>query len=1247
MTKQKQSAALPRGSVVELRPSAKVVSIDGAEIPQHDASAPDDFHSESFYLQFFYRYVEFFYRQIFVVRDFVLEFLHHHYLLRRVGIGLGALAVIIILGCFGLWWRLASGPIQLDVVTPWLAAAIEENFGSHHHVTVGGTQIEHTESGGTAVRVRDIVVRDADGAVVASAPKAEVHVSGLGLLSGHLRAESLNLVGAEMALRIEQDGGVTIFAGADKHPIAKASMPSSAAAALLRSAQEKREQAVQATPGSASRRATTPAPIPSADRQGAEPGRARDVFAALLSWIDGIGETGLDGHDLRELGLKDGNLTVNDERTGKHWTFKGITLTLERPHGGGVIVTVGSENQQRPWGLTAAVRPTGNGSRSIELEGRHVDASGVLLASRLGDGNVATDLPLSASLRGEIGPDGLPQSLSGRIVADAGFISGAHGEDGRLDIDRAEVQFNWDAANRILSMPLQILSGGNRITLIGRVDAPSEAGGNWQFRIGGGTVVLTAPGTSGDPLVLNRIAVSGRYDATKRRLVVDEGDFGNTDVGVALSGNVDFSGEPRLAVGIAGTRMPVDSLKRIWPFFVSPKVRDWFSGHLVSGTLERIVIAVNAPLESLKSSGTPVPDDGLSLDALATNCVIRPLDGLPALRDADLNVHIVGRDAVVSLGKAAADLPSGRKLTMSAGSFEVPDTASAAPAARVRFKLDGPVPAAAELLRMDRLRDVSDLPFDPATMRGTMSASVALGIPIRSDPPPGSTTYSVTVDATNFSADRMIMGQKVEAALIRASATPQGFQLKGDVKVGEAPVNLEYRKNRGDAEADIRLQGMLDEAARKSLGLDPGGAISGAIPVRLNGRVTTGSDREGRFGIEADLTPAQIDGLLPGWTKSAGKPARATFTLLSKPQSTRIEDLLIEGAGGGVKGTVEFDGAGELVSANFPAYGFSDGDRTSLKVERASDGALRVTMRGDVYDGRGFVKAAAGGGGSAAQHSSRQAADVDIDMKLGAVVGFNGEALRGLSLHMSRRAGEVRSFGLNAKIGRDSTLTGDLRGGAGGRQVIHLESGDAGAFFRFTDVYARMTGGQVSVVMDPPSAANPVQQGVLNAHNFAVHDEAQLEQAVAGRPQNRRSAIEFSGMRVEFTRVPGSVALREGVVRGPLLGGTIDGLIDYAGDEVHLRGTLVPLYGPNNLLGQLPLVGLFLGGEKEGLVGITYEVVGRPGNPVLHINPISALAPGLLRKVFEFPAGNGSDDSVPDTGSVRSPASSPSPYGSR
>src|SRR3984885_3482821 len=554
----------------------------------------------------------------------------HAALFRRTAIGLGAFATVIIFGCLALWWRLTTGPIQLDVVTPWLASAIEENFGNGHHVEVGGTQIERTENGGTAVRIRDIVVRDADGTVVASAPKAEVHVSGLSLLRGRMRAESLNLVGAELAVRIEQDGGVTIFAGADKHPIATAAVPATAAAALLRSAQQKQDAAVQGLSSTGSQVALPPGASP--DVRSASPHRARDVFAAFLSWIDGIGETGLDGHDLKELGLKNGNLTVDDARTGKHWTFRDISLSAERIHGGGVEVTVGSANPARPWALTAAVTPTRQGYRRIQLEARRVSVSDLLLASRLDNTDLRIDLPLSASMSGEIGPDGLPQNFTGRIVAEAGSIADANSDEGRIPIERAEFKLNWDAENRILSVPFQILSGGNRITLLGQIEVPQEASGTWLFKIGGGTVVLNPVGGSSEPLVLNRIAVSGRYDGTKQRFAIEEGDIGNTSVGVAMSGNVDFSGgNVRVAAGLAGTRMPVDALKRLWPVFVTPKVRDWFNEHLVSGTLERIVIAVNAPFETLKDTGPPVPDDGLSIDALATGCVLRPVDGLPAL----------------------------------------------------------------------------------------------------------------------------------------------------------------------------------------------------------------------------------------------------------------------------------------------------------------------------------------------------------------------------------------------------------------------------------------------------------------------------------------------------------------------------------------------------------------------------------------------------------------------------------------
>src|SRR5580658_2535671 len=416
-------------------------------------------------------------------------------LIRLTAIVSGSVAGVLILGCLGLWWRLDNGPIQLDAITPWLVAAIEENFGSREHVEVGGTQIERTATG-AAVRVRDIVVRDPDGTVVASAPKAEIHVSGMSLFSGHMRAESLSLVGAEMALRIEPNGSVTVFAsGADKHPIA--TLPA-AAAALVDS------QTAAVKPEKGSRAA--PSPSPGAQ---ALPRPPTDGIAALLSWIDGIGESGLDGHDLRELGLKDGSLTVDDQRTGKRWTFENISLSLERPHGGGIVVTIGSDKPDHPWGLTASIKPTRDGYRSIALEARQVSANDVLLAARLGDGSLQVDMPLSASLHGEISPNGVPQSLTGRVVADAGSINDANDADGRLDIDRAEFKIDWDAASRVLSVPFQILSGGNRITLLGQVEAPAASPGPWLFKIGGGTVLLAASVAAIDPLILNRIAVSG------------------------------------------------------------------------------------------------------------------------------------------------------------------------------------------------------------------------------------------------------------------------------------------------------------------------------------------------------------------------------------------------------------------------------------------------------------------------------------------------------------------------------------------------------------------------------------------------------------------------------------------------------------------------------------------------------------------------------------------------------------------
>src|ERR1700682_2221835 len=207
---------------------------------------------------------------------------------KRVAVVIAAL-VVIFAGCFGgPWWRLGAGPINLEMATPWLAAAIEENIGHGNTVEVGGTQIERAGRIRIAVRIRDIVVRDRDHAIVASAPKAEVRLSGTALLMGRLQAESLNLVDAELAVRITPDGQVTVSAGDTAKPLATG-------------VASKREAGIAPTfprqvPGAPQPLGAAAPPPPGAISVPAPAASdsAQSGLLAGLDWLDSLSLTGLD-----------------------------------------------------------------------------------------------------------------------------------------------------------------------------------------------------------------------------------------------------------------------------------------------------------------------------------------------------------------------------------------------------------------------------------------------------------------------------------------------------------------------------------------------------------------------------------------------------------------------------------------------------------------------------------------------------------------------------------------------------------------------------------------------------------------------------------------------------------------------------------------------------------------------------------------------------------------------------------------
>ena len=1120
---------------------------------------------------------------------------------RRLLIGTGVVAFAAVASCGIVWMQLGYGPVAIDVATPWLTSAIEERLGGRHRVEVGGTVLERDEVGRSALRLRDIVVRDAHGTVIASAPKAEVGVSGVSLLTGRVQADRLSLIGAAMALRIDAGGQINLFTGGSETASAGAPTVTSSIAAMA---------------GPSDDRSLPPVEV------------AADPLTALLAWIDRLDSLGLDGGTLSEIGLKNCTLVVEDQRHGKRWTFDNINLSLTRPQEGGVAFAVNSTGAGGLWSLTATVTPKPDGRRTIEAVVRDVSPRDLMLALRAGDGHFDASAPLSAVVRAEIERDGTLQLLEGRILAGAGYFGSRDDPDSRVQIDEAQLNLRWNPATRQLQMPLDVQAGPSRVSFMAQLDVPAEAGTPWTVAIPRGLVVFASADRSRDPpLIIDRVAVRARIDPERRVFEIDQADLGGMAGGFAISGAIDYStADPRIALGVAGTRMTVSAFKRLWPAMVTPRLRSWVVDRVAGGTIERVVIATNAPMSTFEPGGPPVPDDGLSVELVSTGNTLNIVDGLPGLRDASLNVRVQGRTATVRVDRATVDLPSGRKLTLANGLFEVPDTHPKPSPARTRFRAEGAADAAAELLAMDRLRDSSNVALDPATTKGAFVAQVALDHTLTGALTKDNLNYTVDADITNFSAEKWVRGQKVEAAALKLMANTQGFSTRGDVKIGGLPATVDYRKPAGDTDAEVRIQAVLDDAGRARLGLGMAEVLSGPVPFKLLGRVAS-NDRESRYQIEADLKDSKITELLPGWWKAAGKATKVSFTAIDRPQLMRFDDIVIEGPGTLVKGMIELDTSGEIVLASFPSFALSDGDKATLRADRAPDGTLKVTMRGELFDGRGFIKSATSS--APADKGKPQSRDFDLDVKLGTVTGYNVEALRGVELRLSRRNGHVRNFGMIAKLGSSASLMGDLRAYPGGRRVIYLESNDAGALLRFTDTYSRVLGGQMWVAMDPPTADQGPQEGVLNVRDFSIRGESTLERIAAnnGDPNARGmqsfgAGVTFSRMRAEFTRSPGKLAVRDGVVWGPAMGATIEGQFDYARDDVRMRGTFVPAYALNNILARVPIVGFFMGGQNEGVFGMTYEVVGPTGNATLRVNPMSMMAPGFLRKIFEFRNGD-------------------------
>lgn len=61
---------------------------------------------------------------------------------------------------------------------------------------------------------------------------------------------------------------------------------------------------------------------------------------------------------------------------------------------------------------------------------------------------------------------------------------------------------------------------------------------------------------------------------------------------------------------------------------------------------------------------------------------------------------------------------------------------------------------------------------------------------------------------------------------------------------------------------------------------------------------------------------------------------------------------------------------------------------------------------------------------------------------------------------------------------------------------------------------------------------------------------------------------------------------------------------------------IAPAYGLNTFIGSLPIVGSLLSGKDGTVFAANYKITGDIDDPVININPLSALSPNSLKELM-------------------------------
>lgn len=1085
---------------------------------------------------------------------------------------LGGLILVVLLLAGLLVFRLSSGPIELEMFRDDIERALT-NSRDGRPVTVDDVFLEWSaEDRRVLVTGYDIRMLDEDGNVAAEAERARIVLSGSALVLGDVEVLGLSL--AEGWVDVTQtDEGKWYIAGDPLPDIPAGQMPQ--------------------TPGEWLERVNVVLPmILTVLRE-----EQQEFSLERLSYEDfEMRVFGADGAPLFKLAESRGALSVTEDGLTLSMSGSGVGTGLP----GGMALDIRTSELSSRMQASLAAAQWSLADLSARLGARGESLSGV-------PADITVEFDTSAAqgveeiiIKAKLEEGILPFGESGTPVSDLDLaLTYAAAQD--------DLQVDWQSSR------FGPVSGQLNLEIL---DALKGSGAR-RFRLTSPALGLDVTPVLEVPVSFLDVRMSGMADFESRRLSDTRLQFTSeeavytldADIGMLADrqpGEPPFTGTLELATEGVVSR---ETVLALWPVTLGTGARSFTRKRITNTDITGLQAQLTLARDSFAEGY--LRDEDLNLTFDINSADVKFLDDLPAARNAVGRGRLTGNSfrVIVNRGdyggwavdEALVDFPA---FNPKGEDF------------RVFARGHGPAANVITTLNESRLQ----LGFDETRLTGEAEATFEMFRPALDNVPDEDVRFTAIGRVTEGGLQRAALGINLVNADAQVKVTQDGLTVTGTGDLGPSPVQFTWTDGfrDGDAPSALEATAIVTPDVLNRFGLPGRAYLTGEVPAKIQASIE--DEEVSVANVEMDLGEARLDLSEIGWVKPAGSGGDVSVHY-ERVADGFSSDILFTSEDAYLDGKFTLGGDSRLVSADLRRAFLADTADVAGQITRSDDGNLQVALTGAYLDLSGALPGIGALGDANERGGAPLSVEADVDtLTLGA-----GMYVRNADVSWLSTVNGMQKLSATGKTDDGSEFNIDLDGSSPEGTRIKVVSSDAGFIASAFLELDFLEGGRLDLDGLLARDGQPSRFDIVIT-NGRLHNAPFLTQ-ILSLASLRGLADTLGGDGVLFSRIdiPLTIAgdryvVTGGKAQGPALGLTVNGYLG-ADNDISVDGVLVPSFGMNSALGGIPIIGdLVVGRDGEGVFSLTYSVRGSLEKANVSVNPLSALAPGVIRRIFENPA---------------------------